>query len=165
MMLSWQVPICFPFDSLPIFAESQNVIEVERSVAVAKESLEKAAHIYDLKVTMKHGNGTKLDKFNFAMLIPSCLYMLYVLFLSLHEYYLSNWLGQQEEIHRIVVYQSDSWMSEWTKRCIRQVHAVSLTFLCYFYSAIQKERFVVENWQQAPSQKFVSFVVHGILVR
>lgn len=43
---------------------------------------------------------------------------------SLHEYYLSNWLGQQEEIHRIVVYQSDTWMSEWTKRCIRQADAI-----------------------------------------
>ena len=57
----------------------------------------------------------------------------YHLFLSLHEYYLSNWLGQQEEIHRIVVYQSDSWMSEWTKRCIRQVRAVPLTFLYNLY--------------------------------
>eukprot|EP00112_Aurelia_sp_Birch-Aquarium-sp1_P004396 Seg1497.1 transcript_id=Seg1497.1/GoldUCD/mRNA.D3Y31 product="Patatin-like phospholipase domain-containing protein 7" protein_id=Seg1497.1/GoldUCD/D3Y31 len=48
---------------------------------------------------------------------------------SLHEYYLSNWLGQQEEIHRIVVYQSDSWMSEWTKRCIRQADAILIVCL------------------------------------
>eukprot|EP00795_Rhopilema_esculentum_P010763 gene10763-19552_t len=48
---------------------------------------------------------------------------------NLHEYYLSNWLGQQEEIHRIVVYQSDSWMSEWTKRCIRQADAILIVCL------------------------------------
>ncbi|XP_043920255.1 patatin-like phospholipase domain-containing protein 7 [Protopterus annectens] len=39
---------------------------------------------------------------------------------SVHEYRLSSWLGQQEDIHRIVLYQSDSNMTPWTQRCIRQ---------------------------------------------
>ena len=39
----------------------------------------------------------------------------------MHEYRLSSWLGQQEDLHRLVVYQADHYMSAWTKRCIRQV--------------------------------------------
>ena len=41
----------------------------------------------------------------------------------MHEYRLSSWLGQQEDLHRLVVYQADHYMSAWTKRCIRQVSA------------------------------------------
>ena len=40
---------------------------------------------------------------------------------SVHEYVLLNWLGYQEDNHRMVLYQCDSYMSEWTKRCVRQV--------------------------------------------
>ena len=40
---------------------------------------------------------------------------------SMHEYRLTNWLGQQEDLHRIVLYQADKRMTVWTKRCIRQV--------------------------------------------
>lgn len=43
---------------------------------------------------------------------------------SVHEYNLSNWLGHQEDIHRIVVYQADMYMTEWTKRCIRQADII-----------------------------------------
>ncbi|KAM9307343.1 patatin-like phospholipase domain-containing protein 7 isoform 2-T3 [Pholidichthys leucotaenia] len=39
---------------------------------------------------------------------------------SIHEYRLSSWLGQQEDIHRIVLYQTDSTLTPWTQRCIRQ---------------------------------------------
>ncbi|PFX22581.1 Patatin-like phospholipase domain-containing protein 7 [Stylophora pistillata] len=39
---------------------------------------------------------------------------------SMNEYRLSSWLGQQEDLHRIVLYQADTLMSAWTKRCIRQ---------------------------------------------
>ena len=42
----------------------------------------------------------------------------------MHEYRLSSWLGQQEDLHRLVVYQADHYMSAWTKRCIRQVRVV-----------------------------------------
>eukprot|EP00794_Sanderia_malayensis_P015962 gene15962-17568_t len=48
---------------------------------------------------------------------------------SLHEYYLSNWLGQQEETQNIIVYQSDFQMTEWTKRCIRRADAILIVCL------------------------------------
>lgn len=38
-----------------------------------------------------------------------------------NEYRLSAWLGQQEDQHRMVLYQCDNIFSTWTKRCIRQV--------------------------------------------
>ncbi|XP_054630330.1 patatin-like phospholipase domain-containing protein 7 isoform X1 [Dunckerocampus dactyliophorus] len=43
---------------------------------------------------------------------------------SVHEYRLSSWLGQQEDIHRIVLYQSDSGLTPWTQRCIRQADCI-----------------------------------------
>uniref|UniRef100_A0A8C1NF67 lysophospholipase n=1 Tax=Cyprinus carpio TaxID=7962 RepID=A0A8C1NF67_CYPCA len=43
---------------------------------------------------------------------------------SVHEYRLSSWLGQQEDIHRIVLYQSDRSLTPWTQRCIRQADCI-----------------------------------------
>ena len=43
----------------------------------------------------------------------------------MNEYRLSSWLGQQEDLHRIVLYQADTFMSAWTKRCIRQVRILA----------------------------------------
>uniref|UniRef100_A0A8C6DKW5 lysophospholipase n=1 Tax=Moschus moschiferus TaxID=68415 RepID=A0A8C6DKW5_MOSMO len=43
---------------------------------------------------------------------------------SVHEYRLSSWLGQQEDIHRIVLYQADSTLTPWTQRCIRQADCI-----------------------------------------
>lgn len=37
---------------------------------------------------------------------------------------MSSWLGQQEDIHRIVLYQSDSSLTPWTQRCIRQADCI-----------------------------------------
>ncbi|XP_030062468.1 patatin-like phospholipase domain-containing protein 7 [Microcaecilia unicolor] len=48
---------------------------------------------------------------------------------SLHEYRLSNWLGQQEDNHRIVLYQSDSTLTPWTQRCIRQADCILIVGL------------------------------------
>ncbi|XP_029470328.1 patatin-like phospholipase domain-containing protein 7 isoform X3 [Rhinatrema bivittatum] len=48
---------------------------------------------------------------------------------SLHEYRLSSWLGQQEDNHRIVLYQSDSSLTPWTQRCIRQADCILIVGL------------------------------------
>uniref|UniRef100_A0A7N6C3L1 lysophospholipase n=1 Tax=Anabas testudineus TaxID=64144 RepID=A0A7N6C3L1_ANATE len=48
---------------------------------------------------------------------------------SVHEYRLSSWLGQQEDIHRIVLYQSDSSLTPWTQRCIRQADCIIIVGL------------------------------------
>ncbi|TRY81939.1 hypothetical protein DNTS_013393 [Danionella cerebrum] len=49
--------------------------------------------------------------------------------LYVHEYRLSSWLGQQEDIHRIVLYQSDSSLTPWTQRCIRQADCIIIVGL------------------------------------
>ena len=43
---------------------------------------------------------------------------------SINEYRLSAWLGQQEELHRIVVYQCDKKLTPWTKRSLRQADCI-----------------------------------------
>ncbi|KAJ7396508.1 Patatin-like phospholipase domain-containing protein 7 [Pitangus sulphuratus] len=48
---------------------------------------------------------------------------------SLHEYRLTSWLGQQEDIHRIVLYQADSSLTPWTQRCIRQADCILIVGL------------------------------------
>lgn len=49
--------------------------------------------------------------------------------LSIHEYRLSSWLGQQEDMHRIVLYQSDGTLTPWTQRCIRQADCILIVGL------------------------------------
>ncbi|XP_012992269.2 patatin-like phospholipase domain-containing protein 7 isoform X1 [Esox lucius] len=48
---------------------------------------------------------------------------------SVHEYRLSSWLGQQEDIHRIVLYQSDDTLTPWTQRSIRQADCIVIVGL------------------------------------
>ncbi|XP_053334234.1 patatin-like phospholipase domain-containing protein 7a isoform X2 [Clarias gariepinus] len=48
---------------------------------------------------------------------------------SVHEYRLSSWLGQQEDIHRIVLYQTDGSLTPWTQRCIRQADCIIIVGL------------------------------------
>nr|XP_012639900.1 patatin-like phospholipase domain-containing protein 7 isoform X3 [Microcebus murinus] len=48
---------------------------------------------------------------------------------STHEYRLSSWLGQQEDIHRIVLYQADGTLTPWTQRCIRQADCILIVGL------------------------------------
>lgn len=40
------------------------------------------------------------------------------------EYKLSSWLGQQEDNHKIVLYQCDSALTPWTIRCLRQADCI-----------------------------------------
>lgn len=47
----------------------------------------------------------------------------------MHEYRLSSWLGQQEDIHRIVLYQTDYTLTPWTQRCIRQADCIIIVGL------------------------------------
>ncbi|CAD5115737.1 DgyrCDS4682 [Dimorphilus gyrociliatus] len=42
---------------------------------------------------------------------------------------LASWLGQQEDNHKIVIYQCDSKMSAWTTRCIRQADVILIVAL------------------------------------
>lgn len=42
----------------------------------------------------------------------------------INAYRLSSWLSQQEEVHRMVLYQCDFHLSPWTHRCVRQADCV-----------------------------------------
>ncbi|CAB3386877.1 Hypothetical predicted protein [Cloeon dipterum] len=46
-----------------------------------------------------------------------------------NEYRLTSWLAQQEDQHRIVLYQCDTSMSAWSQRCIRQADCVLIVGL------------------------------------
>ncbi|XP_065179581.1 patatin-like phospholipase domain-containing protein 7 [Sycon ciliatum] len=48
---------------------------------------------------------------------------------TVHEYRLLSWLSQQEDVHRIVLYQTDKIMSMWTQRCIRQADCILIVGL------------------------------------
>ncbi|XP_055938535.1 neuropathy target esterase sws-like isoform X2 [Argiope bruennichi] len=49
--------------------------------------------------------------------------------LSANEYRLCSWLAQQEDQHKIVLYQCDSYFSPWTQRCIRQADCIIIVAL------------------------------------
>ena len=46
-----------------------------------------------------------------------------------NEYRLSAWLGQQEDHHRIVLYQCEKQLTAWTKRCMRQADCLLIVGL------------------------------------
>ncbi|XP_051939448.1 patatin-like phospholipase domain-containing protein 6 isoform X1 [Hippocampus zosterae] len=48
---------------------------------------------------------------------------------SIYEYRLSGWLAQQEDLNRIVLYQTDNSMTPWTQRCIRQADCILIVGL------------------------------------
>lgn len=43
---------------------------------------------------------------------------------SIHEYRLNSWLGQQKDIHCLVLYHTDSTLTSWTQRCIWQADRI-----------------------------------------
>lgn len=46
-----------------------------------------------------------------------------------NEYRLTSWLAQQEDQHRISLYQCDVTFSAWTQRCVRQADCVLIVGL------------------------------------
>jgi len=48
---------------------------------------------------------------------------------SVQEYRLSNWLAHHEDMNQMVLYQTDSALTPWTQRCIRQADAVLIVAL------------------------------------
>uniref|UniRef100_A0A8C8FCF4 lysophospholipase n=1 Tax=Oncorhynchus tshawytscha TaxID=74940 RepID=A0A8C8FCF4_ONCTS len=64
---------------------------------------------------------------------------------SIHEYRLSGWLAQQEDINRIVLYQTDSSMTPWTQRCIRQADCILIVGLGEQEPALGQLEQMLEN--------------------
>lgn len=46
-----------------------------------------------------------------------------------NEYRLSSWLAQQEDQHKISLYQCDLALTAWTQRCIRQADCILIVGL------------------------------------
>uniref|UniRef100_A0A3B1JXB1 lysophospholipase n=1 Tax=Astyanax mexicanus TaxID=7994 RepID=A0A3B1JXB1_ASTMX len=75
---------------------------------------------------------------------------------SVHEYRLSSWLGQQEDIHRIVLYQTDSTLTPWTQRCIRQADCIIIVGLGEQDPAVG-EREMYQRVFQKPADRHSDF--------
>ncbi|KAI1290330.1 Neuropathy target esterase sws [Halotydeus destructor] len=54
------------------------------------------------------------------------------------EYRLISWLGQQEDRYRMVLYQCDSTLTQWTQRCIRQADCILIVGLADNQPAVGK---------------------------
>ncbi|CAG5133142.1 unnamed protein product, partial [Candidula unifasciata] len=48
---------------------------------------------------------------------------------GVNEYRLFSWLSQQEDIHRMVLYQCDYQLSKWSKHCLRQADCILIVGL------------------------------------
>ena len=48
---------------------------------------------------------------------------------SVQEYRLFSWLGHQEDMYRMTLYQCDYTMTKWTKHCIRQADCIIIVGL------------------------------------
>ncbi|XP_073478511.1 patatin-like phospholipase domain-containing protein 6 isoform X2 [Aquarana catesbeiana] len=64
---------------------------------------------------------------------------------STHECQLSTWLAQQEDLHRIVLYQTEFLLTPWTIRCIRQADCVLVVGLGEEAPAIGELEKFLEN--------------------
>jgi lysophospholipid hydrolase len=53
----------------------------------------------------------------------------YFCFSSINEFRLFNWLGQQEDMNIMTLYQCDYSMTKWTKHCIRQADCILIVAL------------------------------------
>ncbi|KPJ14559.1 Neuropathy target esterase sws [Papilio machaon] len=56
-----------------------------------------------------------------------------------NEYRLSSWLAQQEDKHKVALYQCDPSLTQWTQRCIRQADCILIVALGDKQPSIGKE--------------------------
>ncbi|XP_020905834.1 patatin-like phospholipase domain-containing protein 7 isoform X2 [Exaiptasia diaphana] len=74
---------------------------------------------------------------------------------NMNEYRLVSWLGQQEDLHRMVLYQADSYMSAWTKRCIRQADCILIVGLADENPAVGQLEFQLESIQVRSQKELI----------
>ncbi|XP_031548812.1 patatin-like phospholipase domain-containing protein 7 [Actinia tenebrosa] len=74
---------------------------------------------------------------------------------SMNEYRLASWLGQQEDLHRMVLYQADSYMSAWTKRCIRQADCILIVGLADENPAVGQLELQLESIQVRAQKELI----------
>lgn len=68
-----------------------------------------------------------------------------------NEYRLSSWLAQQEDQHKISLYQCDLTVSAWTQRCIRQADCILIIGLGDNHPSLGK----FLNFEQGFCTKFI----------
>ncbi|KAM8972450.1 patatin-like phospholipase domain-containing protein 6 [Pelodytes ibericus] len=65
---------------------------------------------------------------------------------STHECQLSSWLAQQEDLYRIVLYQTEPTLTPWTIRCIRQADCILVVGLGEEQPALGELEKFLENY-------------------
>ncbi|KAJ8307609.1 hypothetical protein KUTeg_014840 [Tegillarca granosa] len=88
------------------------VLPISKDVPVTNFALELQHALKDIGTTTRLTSDIVKQRLGFAALD------------SVNEFRLYNWLGQQEDIHRMTIYQCDYTMSKWTKCCIRQADCI-----------------------------------------
>ncbi|CBY42799.1 unnamed protein product, partial [Oikopleura dioica] len=63
-----------------------------------------------------------------------------------NEFRLTTWLGQQEDIHRVTIYQCDEKLTGWTKRCLRQADCILVVALGGSKSKMGSLEHEIENF-------------------
>ncbi|CAF0782025.1 unnamed protein product [Brachionus calyciflorus] len=63
-----------------------------------------------------------------------------------NEYRLCAWLGQQEDHHRIVLYQCESELTPWTRRCMRQADCLLIVGLASKEPTVGQLEKEIENF-------------------
>lgn len=69
-----------------------------------------------------------------------------------NEYRLTSWLAQQEDQHRIALYQCDLTFSPWTQRCIRQADCILIVGLGEKTPSLGKVRKNI-NWNPVENRE------------
>lgn len=60
-----------------------------------------------------------------------------------NEHHLISWLGQQEDQHKIALYQCDFTFGTWTQRCIRQADCILIVGLGQNAPSVGKVRYIM----------------------
>jgi len=84
------------------------VIAISDDVPIASFSKELEKHLHVIGATLRLNSDLVLSRLGVTAMD------------TVNEYRLLSWLGMQEDIHRMVIYQCDSRMTPWSLRCIRQ---------------------------------------------
>ena len=73
---------------------------------------------------------------------------------SSQETQLIRWLGEMEDIYKIVLYECDNYLSQWTKRCLRQADCILIVGWSESNHDISPfERYLLKNSKQIAARK------------
>ncbi|CAH1402896.1 unnamed protein product [Nezara viridula] len=78
------------------------------------------------------------------------------------EYRLTSWLAQQEDAHRICLYQCDHGVTPWTQRCLRQADCVLIVALGFKEPTIGKIELEIERLSIRTQKELVLLHKEGV---